>query len=105
MRQKIEEWRVEYGKQEFEQILADNGGDERRPHVRLPKPAETDAKRNADEQDGIEYLAGHRAGVVPYPSCSRGAMAFLEIPVTDSVEEPDIPQLRYKIRCEACKNE
>ena len=92
-RQKIEEWRVEHGEQKFEQILADDGGDERRPHVGLPKPAESDAERNADEQDGIEYLAGHCAGVVPNPSCGRGAVTFVKIPVTDSVEEPDIPQL------------
>ena len=85
--------------------MSDDGGDECWPHVRLPKPTETDAERDADEQNGIEYLAGHRAGVVPYPSGGRGTVAFVKIPVTDSVEEPDIPQLRYKIRREACKNE
>ena len=89
--QKIEERRVENGKQKLEHILSDDGGGECGPHLRRPEPMETDSENNADEENGVDDLTCRCAGIVPKPSGSCCAAMRLEIPVADFMEYPDIP--------------
>ncbi len=92
-RHQIEKRRIKNGKQKLEQILSDNGGNQRRHLFRHPKPTKTNAKHDSDEQHRVEYLTRHRTGVIPNPTRGRRTAMRVKIPFADSVEEPNIPQL------------
>ncbi len=96
-RHQIEKRRVKNGKQKLEQILSDDGGNQRRHLFRHPKPTETNAEHDSDEQNCVEYLTCHRTGVVPNPTGRRRTAMRMKIPFANPMEEPNVPQLRDKI--------